>query len=642
VRLDLIEIARLLQSHYNAPGSLDGEVVIVSIDNDDVYEPTPAVLAAHLQRAVALHQRGELAPARAIYEQILAAQPRHFDALHMLGVITAMTGKPREALAWMDRAIDVDPRNGVVLNNRGLARQELGEFAAALRDHERALAIDARYHEAHFARGNALKGLRRWEEALVSYRRAIALHPDHAPAVCNSGVVLMEMKRWDAALACFDRALMIKPDFAEAYNNRGNVLCEQQHWPAALASYERALALNPRYAAAHCNRAFVLYELMRWEEALASCDRAIALDPDYAAAHTNRGGVLRSLQRLDAAVASFDRAIALRPDLVTAHVNRSMALLLAGDFERGWLGYEWRWRGESGWCSSDRRSFAQPLWRGDAPLGGKTILIYAEQGLGDTIQFCRYAKELVARGARVILEVPETLLRLLSGLEGVAQVVARGAPLPEFDCYCPLLSLPLACGTTLTSIPAPTAYLSGGIERGRRWQEKLGPRGKPRVGIAWSGGFRPNQPELWAANDRRNIPLTALAPLEHPGIEFYSLQKGQPAESTLAELIARGWDGPALADFAGELNDFADTAALIEQLDLVISVDTSIAHLAGALGKPVWILNRFDSCWRWMLERSDSPWYPSARIYRQRRPGEWDAVVASVRRDLEQWACAAA
>jgi len=598
----------------------------------------PPAVGAHLQRAVALHQRGELAQARAIYEEILAVHPRHFDTLHMLGVIAAMTGKPREALAWMDRALEVEPRNAVALNNRGVARQELGEFDAALLDHERALVLDAGYGEAHFARGNALKGLRRWEEALASYRRAIALRADHAPAFCNCGVVLMEMKRWDAALACFDRALTIKPDFAEAYNNRGNVLCEQKHWAAALESYERALALNPRYAAAHCNRAFVLYELMRWEEAVASCDRAIALEPDYAEAHTNRGGVLRSLQRLDEAIASFDRAIALRPDLVTAHVNRSMALLLAGDFERGWRGYEWRWRGEGGWCTSEKRSFSQPLWLGETPLEGKTLLVYAEQGLGDTIQFCRYAKVAAGLGGRVILEVPEALLSLLSGLEGAADVVARGAPLPEFDRYCPLLSLPLACGTTLSSVPAQTPYLKIGIERGRRWREKLGPRDRPRVGIAWSGGFRPNQPELWAANNRRNIPLMALAPLKHPGIAFYSLQKGQPAESMLAELVARRWDGPVLEDFTAELHDLADTAALIEQLDLVISVDTSIAHLAGALGKPVWILNRFDTCWRWMLERSDSPWYPCARIYRQRRPGEWEAVVESVRRDLDRWA----
>jgi len=601
-------------------------------------EPTPAAVAARLQQAVALQQRGELARAQALYEEILAIDPRHFDALHMVGVITAMSGKPREALAWMDRAIAVDSRNAVAFNNRGLARQELGEFDAALDDHERALALDVRYGEGHFAHGNALKGLRRWEEALASYRRAIAIRADHAPAYCNCGVVLMEMRRWEAALACFDRALMIKPDFAEAYNNRGNALCDRKNWPAALESFERALALNPAYAAAHCNRAFVLYEMMRWEDAVASCDRAIALEPDHAEAYTNRGGVLRSLQRLDAAVASFDRAIALKPDLVTAHVNRSMALLLAGDFERGWLGYEWRWRGDGGWCTSDRRNFSQPLWLGETSLAGKTLLIYAEQGLGDTIQFCRYAKTLAALGARVILEVPQTLLSLLSSLEGVAQLVLRGAPLPEFDCYCPLLSLPLACGTTLPSIPAQTPYLRSGIERGRYWRDKLGLRDKPRVGIAWSGGFRPNQPELWAANERRNIPLMALAPLKHPGIEFYSLQKGQPAQSMLAELIERRWDGPALQDFTGELHDFADTAALIEQLDLVISVDTSIAHLAGALGKPVWILNRFDTCWRWMLERSDCPWYPTACIYRQLRPGEWDAVVDSVRQELDRWA----
>ncbi len=227
-------------------------------------------------------------------------------------------------------------------------------------------------------------------------------------------------------------------------------------------------------------------------------------------------------------------------------------------------------------------------------------------------------------------------MQLLAGLKGVAQLISRGTTLPHFDYHCPLMSLALAFGTTLATVPAEVPYLTVDAERRGYWRGKLGERGKPRVGLVWSGGFRPDQPEVWSVNSRRNIPLAKLAPLSNSGIEYYSLQKGQPAESELAQLNAHDWEGPPPIDCAGELDDFADTAALIEQLDLVISVDTSTAHLAGALGKPVWILNRFDTCWRWLLDRADSPWYPTARLYRQANPGDWDAVVEQLRGDLQR------
>jgi hypothetical protein len=276
-----------------------------------------------------------------------------------------------------------------------------------------------------------------------------------------------------------------------------------------------------------------------------------------------------------------------------------------------------------------------PLWLGKESIAGRTILIHAEQGLGDTVQFCRYAKLLAERGASVILEVQAPLLKLLEGAEGVSRLIASGSEWPpDIDYQCPLMSLPLAFATTLASIPADVPYLSSNPEKVSFWREKLGERQKLRVGLVWSGGFRPEQPELWAVNSRRNIPLSKLAPLVHPEIEFYSLQKGQPAESELAELRAGGWEGPELVDFTGLLTDFSDTAALIECLDLVISVDTSIVHVAGALAKPVWVLNRFDTCWRWLLQRSDSPWYPTLRLFRQERPGDWDGVVERARTEL--------
>jgi hypothetical protein len=342
------------------------------------------------------------------------------------------------------------------------------------------------------------------------------------------------------------------------------------------------------------------------------------------------------MQRVDEALDSYDRAIALKSDYASGYVNRALGLLLAGQYERGWADYEWRWKDSSSWVIKEKRNFSQPLWLGQENLSGKTILLQSEQGYGDTIQFCRYVGLVADLGARVILEVPLALSPLLGSLEGLAQLVVHGESLPSFEYYCPLLSLPLAMGTTLAHIPARIPYLAANEERRHIWRQKMGDRARLRVGLVWSGGFRPGRPELWSVNERRNVPLAGFEEFADLDVEFYSLQLGQ-VTSELTQLAGSGWRGPALKDFTGEIRDFADTAALIDHLDLVISVDTSTAHLAGALGKPVWILNRFDTCWRWLIDRDDSPWYPTARLYRQERPGDWPAVLERVRLDLQQW-----
>jgi hypothetical protein len=285
----------------------------------------------------------------------------------------------------------------------------------------------------------------------------------------------------------------------------------------------------------------------------------------------------------------------------------------------------------------EKRNFRQPQWLGKTSPSGKTILLQGEQGYGDTIQFCRFAPLVTQLGARVVLEAPRALAPLLGSLKGVSQVVVQGEPLPHFDMFCPMLSLPLALKTTLSSIPAQVPYLTVGDDRRRLWQDRLGVRQRPRIGLVWSGGYRPARPELWSVNERRNIPLAKFAPLQGLDADFYCLQMGEPAESEFAELVARGWQGPRIGNLPGAVGDFADSAAIIEQLDLVISVDTAAAHLAGALAKPVWILNRYDACWRWLLDRDDSPWYPTARLYRQGQPGDWDSVMYKVARDLARW-----
>jgi len=551
-----------------------------------------------LQEAVTACAGGDLGRGERLCRQVLEMRPRHFHALSMLGFIAARTGRLAEAAEWLGRAVAAKPADVVAQSNRGFVLQELG----------------------------------RVDEALACYEAALRVDPNAARTLSNRGHVLRLLKRFDEALDSCDRAIALDANFAQAHNNRGTVFQELSRFGEALESYRRAVELDANFAQAHNNCGTVLQKLGRAEEALASYQRAVEIDPTFAEAHNNRGALLRELMRPQAAIACFDLAIAARPDYAEAYWNKSLALLYLGDYARGWALFEWRWKQRTG--ASLRRTFPQPLWLGDEPIAGKTILLYAEQGLGDTIQFCRYAKPVADLGARVVLQVPGPLLTLLASLDGVAQLVKEGDPLPPLDCQCPLMSLPRAMRTEVSTIPAPRAYLAADAAKTRQWQERLGAKRRLRVGIVWSGGFRPHQPELRELHERRNIDASLLAQLKNDRVEFYSLQKGEPAESDLARLKAARWDGPQIIDCAGALRDFSDTAALIANLDLVITVDTSTAHLAGALGKPTWILNRFDTCWRWLHGRTESPWYPTARIYTQRQPGDWKGVLETVREDL--------
>lgn len=590
------------------------------------------MLEHQLQRAVLLHRQGQLAEAQSLYEDILRGQPRHVDALHMLGIIAAARGHPQKALGLIEEAIRIGPASAAAFNNRGLVLDALGQRDAAIASYERACELKSDYADPWYNRGNSLRHAGRWQAALASYDRAIALSSGFVDAYCNRGITLAELGQVDAALASYARALALNPGHVPANYNRGNLLCALRRWDEAVASYDAALRCAPDHASAHANRAFALVELDRIEDALASCDRALEADPSCLEAHGNRAGALLLLDRFDEAIASYDRAIALRPDLASAYVNRGLVRLRVGQFESGWADYEWRWRDPQGWVIKERRAFTQPQWRGERPLNGRSILLHSEQGYGDTLQFCRYAEPLAELGARVILEVPRALTPLLETLRGAARVITHGEPLPPFDVFCPLLSLPLAFRTTVSSIPARIPYLAVSEERARHWRARLGERRRFRVGLVWAGGFRANLPELMSANRRRNVPLATLARIAHPDVELISLQKDPDAAAQIAQLACDG--GPEIKDVSAGIEDFADTAALIGELDLLISVDTAAAHLAGALGKPVWILHRFGGCWRWMVDREDSPWYPTARLYRQQRPWDWDEVIVRVRRDL--------
>jgi tetratricopeptide (TPR) repeat protein len=574
-----------------------------------------------MQHALAAYQRGEAAEAERLCRLVLDVKADYFDALYLSAIIAGQTGRTEEAAELLSKAVTVNPSIADAHYNRGVALGELKRSEEALESYERAIALKPAHADAYYNRGVALGELDRHTQALESFDRAIALKPHYAEAYNNRGVALGELNRFAEAVQSYERAIALKPDYAEAYNNRGVALGELDRFTEAVESYERAIAFRPGYANAYDNRGIALGELNRPAEAVASYERAIALKPDYAEAFYNRGNALRDLHRHREAVDSYERALALKPDYASAHWNLADCRLLLGDFARGWQEYEWRWKLEQ--RDNAKRDFEQPLWLGGERLEGRTILLHSELGLGDTLLFCRYAKEVAALGAKVVLEVQPPLLPLLADLEGVTQAVPRGAPLPAFDYHCPLMSLPLAFKTDLSNIPANTPYIRSDAARVAAWQEKLREKNKPRVGVVWSGSMA-------LSNDRRSMALADMLPLVGEWAEWVSLQK-EVRESDAALLASRA----DLRDVGGELKDFADTAALVELLDVLVTVDTSVAHVAGAMRKPVWILLPFNPHdWRWMLDREDSPWYPTARLFRQPANGDWASVIRRVNEDL--------
>ncbi|RKP58470.1 tetratricopeptide repeat protein [Pararobbsia silviterrae] len=499
----------------------------------------------------------------------------------------------------------------------GKALQEIGHHAEAIALFDELLAqgpdpIDLRFH-----RGVSLGALGRVDAALADYRAVLARDPSHAGAANNAANALRRLGRHAEALDAFDAALAAHPDHPDLRLNRGAMAFEAGDLERALADFDALLARLPDHALGLNNRGNVLNRLGRHAEALAMFDRSIAARPDAMSAWVNRASALQGLARFDDAQASYARARALAPDAAIARWNASHLALLRGQYASGWPDYEARWA--SGVDLEPRRHTTLPEWRGADDLRGKRIVLWHEQGLGDTIQFCRYAPHVAARGARVVLEVQASLKRLVAASLPGIDVIATGEPPGPCDYATPLMSLPLALGTDADSIPAAPAYLTADPDDVERWRTRLAPRARsPRVGLAWSG----NAAHRNDAN--RSMPVSALMPLADQA-DLYGIQKDVRAADRQT-LSAH----PSIRLPGTELGDFADTAALIATLDLVVTVDTSIAHLAGALGKPVWILLPALPDWRWQLGREDSPWYPSARLFRRPRDADWAPVVAAV------------
>ncbi len=511
------------------------------------------------------------------------------------------------------------------LLRRAQRAQDDADFARAERLYNAVLAHAPESFDALHGLGRIHFRNGRLDTALTLFQTALQNDLDRPEAFASLGLVFYALARFAEALKSFEAGLRLAPDDAELLNRRGVALLELGRPQEALVSFDRVLEAQPDHLEALGNRGNTLLKLNRPLEALAAYDKALAIAPDNVQLLTNRAVALRRLDRPQEAVMSARRALVLKPDFAQAQFVESMARLTLGDFEAGWRGYEARWL--VGFLVKARRSFTAPQWRGDSPLAGKTILLHAEQGLGDTLQFVRYAPLLAGRGAKVVLEVQAPLKRLLSAMPGVAAVLARGEALPDFDLHCPLLSLPLALATRPATIPADIPYVAPHAAEIAAFEARL-PRRRPRIGVVWSG-------ERTHDNDlNRSMRFATLAPLfDLPDIAFVGLQRDIRDEDAAA---VRGC--PAVRQIGPSFRDFADTAAAVAGLDAVISVDTAVAHLAGAMGKPLFLLLPFAADFRWLRERSDSPWYPSAQLLRQPKFGDWDSVVDALRWELTKTA----
>lgn len=640
------------------------------------------------------HQAGQFAQAEQLYRQVLAADPRHADAWHLLGVLSLQAGQHAAAVELLERAISINASQAPYHNHRGIALansgrnreaaeafqtarrlapqmpdvhynlgnvlRDLGDMEGAIGCFRQAIALRPNYAEALFNLGNALRGAGRLHEAVGAFQQALAVKPGYVKAMLNLGDAWHDLNRCDQAIAIFQQVLAMAPKHAKAHNNLGTVYRSLARHEEAAAEFQQAAALEPDFCEAHNNLGAALLDLKRTDEALASIRRALELNPRYAKAHnglgavqrakdeipaaveafrraieldgqlaeahTNLGSSLQELGRIDEAVACFRRAIELKPEGSEQHFGLASALLLQGDFTAGWPEYEWRLQGKD----QPQHDLRSPAWDGN-DLNGRSILLLSEQGMGDTLQFIRYAKVVKQRGGIVTLGCPPPLVRLLSTcpyLDRVASELSQEG----FDCHARLMSLPHLLHGTLESIPAEAPYLFADAELIALWRERLAIYPGLKVGINWQGNPK------YAGDSQRSIPLAEFEPLARvPGVTLISLQMGYGVEQI--PRVAECFQVATLGDDVDRTHGaFRDTAAVMKCLDLVISSDTSTPHLAGALGVPVWMATPFAPDWRWLLTRPDSPWYPTMRLFRQMERGNWRGVFQTMANALAEHA----
>ncbi|WP_229008443.1 tetratricopeptide repeat protein [Methylophilus sp. Leaf408] len=578
---------------------------------------------AEFKRALAFHQNGNVLEAKNIYLGLLSLYSNNTRLLNNLAIIEFQHGHFESGLDYVEKSLGIDSNQFAAYGNRGAALFALGRLDEAYLDYSKAITLNKNYAEAYYNLGILHEKSGRHEEALRDYDKAIEIRPNYTNAYNNRGNVLKVIKRFEEALSNYEHAIKLNPRHAEAHYNRGVIFKELKSYQEALSSYQQAISLKSNYVDAYNNCGSVLIELGRFEDALAYYQKAIQLNPDYAYAYTGQGIAFMELKRFDEAFASFEKAIVYNlrtskdrqnkntrvddpgtttdADVADAFWNKAILKILLGEYEEGWCLYEYRrHRIEQKESYPD---YKQPLWLGQQPINGRVLYIYPEQGLGDFIQFCRYIPLVEKLGAKVILSVPAQLYPVIKTMGLNAKIIMAGEKIDAFDLHCPIMSLPLAFKTKSESIPNTMPYFFADKEKKNTWEDRLN-KASPqlKVGLVWSGSKEHKK------DHDRSIRLEQLGPILSLPIAFYSLQKEirNQDKITISTLNQ-------IQQFSDELIDFSDTAALVDCLDLVITVDTSVAHLAGAMAKNVWILISYLPDYRWMLDRDDTPWYPQLR-----------------------------
>ncbi len=616
---DTLQQLKLAQDDF-----LRGTSVVNPIELD------PQVLRVQISHARSLHQAGNFVEALSLYSKILETAPNNTEALTLVASLYLQQKKLEQSQAIFEKALALDNKNVLTLHNYALLLEKLNRNDEAIQHLDSALAINATYEDAYKHKANLLKKIGKLDSAIETYQAAIQKITHSADLYFRLGNQLRDMGRNQEALEAMTQATKLDANHAQAHNNLGNILLDLKQPAEAVKSYRQALTINPKYANAYNNSANAYLALNQFEDAIFACDAALAIDPNLLTTLNNRANALQKLKRFDEALQAYDQVMNAHKDYSFAPLNKGLLCLLLGNYSEGWALYEARWHAAP--QPKLLEVFSKPLWLGKESIAGKTVLLHAEQGYGDSIQFCRYAALVASKGvSKLYVNVPKLLFNLVADsfskmpATRTITVLTDGDKVPQFDYQCPLMSLPLAFNTEISSIPADVPYLFANQSLVEKWHSRLEKNNSkiPKVGLVWSGS------SAYSNDSNRSIPLDLLAPLFKLGIEFHSLQKEIKPEDEAA------FSSLNLQFHQEYLTDFSETAALIHEMDLVISVDTSVAHLAGALGKPVWILLPFVPDFRWLLNRDDSPWYPTAKLFRQEKSSDWEDVLERVSQALK-------